>query len=269
MEQRKVALVTGASSGIGKAVYEKLCLEGWTVYGTSRKVEKGSVKQENGGRMTYMDVTDEASVKESIGIIMAAEGRLDALVNNAGYGIAGSVEDTSAEEAKALFDANFFGYLSTIRAAFPFLEESRGIIINISSVAGVLTIPFQSMYSAGKAAVEAVSEALRMEVKPRGVRVCVVEPGDTKTGFTDSRIFTEKSKNSHYAERMKASVARMEHDERNGVPPEKVADVVYKMIKKQNPPVRRAVGFSYKLLLFLKRLLPDRLVLWILGKMYA
>ena len=269
MADKKVALVTGASSGIGKAIYIRLIAKGWTVYGTSRKIEKGSVKKENGGSMIYMNVTDDLSVKEAVGIIKKAEGRLDALINNAGYGIAGAVEDTSAGEAQSLFDANFFGVLRTTRACMPLLAESCGIIVNISSVAGRLTIPFQSMYSAAKAAVEALSEALRMEAKPYGVRVCVVEPGDTKTDFTENRIWSEQAHGSKYESRMQASIKKMEHDEQNGAPPEAVAKAVYNMIARKNPPVRCTVGLSYKLLVFLKRLLPDRLVLWILGKMYA
>lgn len=269
MENKKVALITGASSGIGKAVYKKLSAEGWRVYGTSRKADKKGPIEQDGGSMIYMEVTDEASVKAGVGIIKDREGRLDALINNAGYGIAGSVEDTSTDEAKSLFDVNFFGVLSTVRACMELLAESRGIIINISSVAGRLTIPFQSMYSAGKAAVEAASEALRMETKPYGVRVCIVEPGDTKTDFTQNRTWSEAARGSKYESRMKVSVKKMEHDEQNGAPPEAVAKTVYNMMCRKNPPVRRAVGFSYQLLLFLKRLLPDRLVLWILGKMYA
>lgn len=269
MQNNKVALVTGASSGIGKAVYIKLISEGWKVYGTSREIERGSVAEKSGGKMICMEVTDENSVQDAIDMIKQKEGRLDAVINNAGYGIAGAVQDTSDKEAKALFDANLFGTLTVIRKSFDLLAQNKGIIINISSVAGVLTVPFQGMYSASKAAMEAASEALRMEAAPYGVRVCAVEPGDTKTEFTQNRIWAQNAHGSKYEKTMKASIKKMERDEQNGVPPQKVAQTVYKMIKRKNPPVRRAVGFSYQLLVFLKRLLPERFVLWILRKMYA
>ena len=269
MADKKTALVTGASSGIGKAIFERLVKDGWTAYGTSRKIVRGEASPKDGGYMLYMDVTDEGSVAEAIEIIAQKEGRLDALINNAGSGIAGAVEDTSIEESKALFDALFFGSLRTVRAAFGLLSKSRGIIVNISSVAGVLSIPFQGMYSAGKAALEAASEALRMEAAPYGVRVCIIEPGDTKTEFTANRTYAKASEGSKYEAVMKKSVAKMEHDEQNGAPPEAVAKLVCKVLGKKKPPVRRAVGFSYQILVFLKRLLPDRLILWILGKMYA
>ena len=179
------------------------------------------------------------------------------------------MEDTSVNEAKKLFDANFFGTLEVTRACMPHLIKSCGIIVNISSVAGVLTVPFQGMYCAGKAALEAASEALRLEAAPYKVRVCIVEPGDTKTDFTQNRVWTDEARGSKYESVMKKSIEKMEHDEQNGAPPEAVAKVVCKMLHRKNPPVRRAVGASYKILLFLKRLLPDRLVMWILSLMYA
>ncbi len=269
MNNKKAALVTGASSGIGRAVYLKLVSEGWSVYGTSRKIGRGSVKETDGGKMIFMEVTNEQSIKEAVEIIEQNEGGLDALINNAGYGIAGAVEDTSHEEELKLFDVNFFGPLRVMRASLDLLKKNKGIIVNISSVAGILSIPFQSGYSAGKAAMEAVSEALRMEIKPFGVRVCLVLPGDTKTEFTRNRIMVKKASDSIYEKRMMSSIEKMEHDEQNGAPPEDVAKVVCNMIKRKNPPIRKVVGFSYQLLVFLKRFLPDRLVLWILGKMYA
>ncbi len=269
MQNKKTALVTGASSGIGKAIFSKLIDSGWVVYGTSRKIEKGNVKEVSGGFMIHMDVTDESSIDSAYKIIKEKEGGLDALINNAGNGIAGAVEDTSAKEAMWQFDVNYFGMLRTVRAFFDMLMKKEGIIINVSSVAGVLSIPFQGQYSASKAALEAASEALRMEVKPYGVRVCLVEPGDTKTEFTQNRTWSEAAEGSRYEKTMKASIQKMEHDEQNGVSPAKVAEVVWKMMQKKNPPVRKAVGLSYQILIFLKRLLPDKLVLWILGKMYA
>ena len=267
--RNKTALVTGASSGIGKAIFDELSAKGWTVYGTSRKIEKGSIQNVNDGKMIYLNLTDMQSIQDAVLTIKESEGRLDALINNAGYGIAGAVEDTSSTEMLAQFETNFFGTIQMINASLNMLRQSHGIIINISSVAGVLSIPFQGMYSASKAAMESASEALRMELKEDGVRVCLIEPGDTKTGFTANRLMAQKAENSRYAKKTKSSVAKMEKDEQSGTSPKVAAKLVYRVINKKNPPVRCAVGVSYKILLFLKRFLPDKLVLWIIGKMYS
>ncbi len=267
--KNKVVLVTGASSGIGRAIYLQLIRENWIVYGTSRRIDKGQVVDLDGGHMIHLDVNDDVSATKAMEIINEREGRLDALVNNAGYGIAGSIEDTSHSEVLAQFDTNFFGVLRLIRIALPALRDSQGIIINMGSVAGVLSIPFQSMYTASKAALEAMSETLRMELKRDKVRVCIIEPGDTKTAFTDNRQWVKAAKGSRYEARLQASIKKMAKDEQNGAPPEDVAKVACRMLYKKHPPVRRAIGFGYQLLLFLKRLLPDRLVIFILEKLYA
>lgn len=266
---KKTALVTGASSGIGKAIYNEFVKNGWNVYGTSRKIKQGSIEEVDGGKMLYLDVIDEKTISDAIKLIKENSGGLDALVNNAGNGIAGAVEDTSYDEMQFQFKTNFFGSIMTTNACLDLLRESKGTIVNISSVAGVLSIPFQGMYSASKAALEAATETLRMELKSDGIRVCMIEPGDTKTEFTSNRVMVAKAKTSRYKGIMAASIEKMEKDEQNGTSPETAAKLVYKLINKKNPPVRRAVGFSYQFLVFLKRLLPDKLVLWLLGKMYA
>jgi len=268
-ENNKTALVTGASSGIGKAIYDELVKNGWTVYGTSRKIEKDSVENVDGGKMIHLDITDLQSIDNAISIINKNEGKLDALINNAGNGIAGAVEDTSYIEMLSQFQTNFFGTMQISNSSLDMLRKTRGIIVNISSVAGVLSIPFQGMYSASKSAMESASEALRMELKEDGIRVCIIEPGDTKTEFTANRLMVEKARTSRYAKKMNASIKKMEKDEQNGTSPKVAAKLVYRMINRKNPPVRCAVGFSYRVLVFLKRLLPDKLVLWLLGKMYA
>ena len=268
-KNNKVALVTGASSGIGKAIYMDLIAKGFKVYGTSRKIEENQVIEIDGGKMICLDITQKQSVENAVLIIEKNEGRLDVLVNNAGYGIAGSTEDTNFDEAFSQFDTNFFGVLNLINTSLNLLRKTQGIIVNVSSVAGILSIPFQGMYSASKAALEAISEVLRMELKRDKIRICLVEPGDTKTAFTENRVFVAKAPDSAYKARLEESVAKMAKDEQNGTSPDKVAHVVYSMIKRKNPPIRKAVGVSYKILVFLKRLLPSRLVLWILEKMYA
>lgn len=271
----KVVLVTGASSGIGKSVAEFLRDKGYNVYGTSRKPqpENGNSRTSEGNgflKMLQMDVCSEESVKQAISHIVEIEGTLDIVVNNAGIGIAGSVEDTSPDEAFKQLDTNFFGMHRVIRYSAPIMrKQQNGIIVNISSVAAQFSIPFQSMYSASKAAIEAVSEVLRTELKPFGVKVVIIEPGDTKTGFTDSRVFVKDAdENSVYRKAFTKSIGVMIKDETNGPDPIVVTKQLYRILSKRNPPVRVVVGLQYKILTFLKRLLPTRLVSYVLSKMY-
>lgn len=276
--KNQVVLLTGASSGIGKATALWLMKRGFHVYGTSRKAgspQAGRSGQEDtsGGlfEMIPLDVTSDESAERAIRAVLEKEGHIDVLINNAGMGIAGAIEDTSMEEAQKQFDINFFGTLRMIRHVLPVMRrQGWGKIIVIGSVAGVISIPYQSMYSASKFALEALVEALRHEAAPFGVKACLVEPGDTRTGFTSSRIIAGAAgKDSPYDSRFRKSLARMEHDEQNGAPPEDVARVVHRMILRKNPPVRRTVGFGYKAILILKRLLPSRLVEKLVGKLYA
>jgi short-subunit dehydrogenase len=271
---RKVVLITGASSGIGKAAANLFAKDGFRVYGTSRKrqAEEAAEKEAdvNGFvRMIQMDVCSAASVKEAIDYILKHEGRIDILVNNAGFGIAGSVEDTSEEEAFKQFDTNFFGVHRVLRQVIPIMrKQGSGLIINVSSVAGLISIPFQAMYSASKYAVEALTEALRLELKPYGIKAVAVEPGDTNTGFTGSRQFVAESENSVYRSRFIKAIDTMIKDETNGPGPEKVARVIIKAARMKNPPVRIVSGFSYKLLVLLRRIIPARLGEFILYKIY-
>ena len=270
----EVVLVTGASSGIGKSIAGLLKDKGYRVYGTSRKPQsdgKGTAVDGSGFiRMLQMDVCNEESVKSAISQILEAEGTIDIVVNNAGMGMAGSVEDTSPEEVHRQIDTNFFGAHRVIRQVAPIMRKNRnGLIVNMSSVAAQFPIPFQSMYCASKVAIEAMSEALRTELKPFGVKVSMIEPGDTKTGFTDSRIFAADANNSSvYRDNFKKSVGVMIKDETNGPEPIVVARQLYRIIGKKNPPVRVIVGLQYKVFVFLKRLLPARLVSYIISKMY-
>ncbi|OGO81198.1 MAG: hypothetical protein A2Y21_00820 [Clostridiales bacterium GWC2_40_7] len=270
----KVVLVTGASSGIGQAIAQLLKDKGYRVYGTSRKPESENKSMPADGsgfiRMLQMDVCSEESVKNAVARIIEAEGTIDIVVNNAGMGIAGSVEDTSPEEVHGQIDTNFFGAHRVIRQVVPIMRKNRnGLIVNMSSVAAQFPIPFQSMYCASKVAIEAMSEALRTELEPFGVKVSIVEPGDTKTGFTGSRVFAvDANEGSVYREKFKKSVGVMIKDETNGPEPIVVAKQVYGIIGKRNPPVRVIVGMQYKVFVFLKRLLPARLVSYIISKMY-
>lgn len=271
----KVVFVTGASSGIGQALAYILMEKGCKVYGTSRSVTAENTikpKQENGFiKIIPLDVRSEKSVKNAVDYILKREISIDIVINNAGFGIAGSVEDTSPEEALSQFDTNFFGVLRVLRAVLPGMRKQKsGLIINISSVAGLISVPYQSMYSASKYALEAMTETLRIEVKPFGIKVSMVEPGDTKTGFTAKRQFVSESKNSVYSVRFSKSIKTMEKDEQNGPLPNKaVVAAVLKIIYSKNPPIRITAGFSYKTLVFLKRILPARFVEYVVGKIYA
>lgn len=273
-----VVLITGASSGIGKAIGETLASRGYKVYGTSRNAipddynEIISPNDNSNGflRLIQLDVCSEESVEKAVKLVILKEGRIDILINNAGIGIAGSVEDTTVQESFKQFDTNFFGVLRMCRNVIPFMRNiKKGLIINISSVAGLIAIPFQSMYSSSKYAVEALTEALRIEVKPFGINVSMVEPGDTKTGFTDKRIYAEgANKDSAYNEKFQKSINAMVKSELNGPGPDKIVQAVIRIISMKNPPIRITAGFSYKVIVFLKRILPARFVSYIVSKIY-
>ena len=274
----QVVIVTGASKGIGKATAEILMKNGFHVYGTSRNHVFTSNNHfasdpSSGGFIDIisLDVNSDISVDAAIKKVMSLEGRIDVLVSNAGIGIAGSIEDASMEESKTQFETNFFGTLRVIKALLPIMRaQGFGKIIALSSVAGVLSIPYQAHYSARKFAIEGLIEALRHEIAPFGIKACIVEPGDTKTSFTGSRSIVKASNSeSAYYERFKRSLSRMEHDEQNGAPPEAVARVILKAIKKKNPPIRTAVGFQYKLILFLRRIVPSKITEKLIGMLYS
>ncbi len=270
-----VAVITGASSGIGKAAAEFLMNKGYKVYGTSRKkpADEDVVKASSGEgfiRMLQLDVCSEESVRDAVNRVLEAEGRIDVLINNAGMGIAGSVEDTSPEEVFKQFDANFFGMHRMIREVLPAMrKQGKGLIVNISSVAAVFPIPYQSMYVASKAAIEGMSGCLRNELRPFGIKVALVEPGDTKTGFTGSRVIAAGADdNSAYRNYFGKSLDVMIRDETNGPDPVVVAREVYRVMKRRNPPVKVAVGFKYKAFLFISRLVPSSFQSFIVSKMY-
>ena len=258
----KIAVVTGASSGIGKATAEYLAGRGWTVYGLARR----EIKDEKICGIVC-DVTDEVAVGRAFEEIYAKEGRIDALVNNAGMGISGEAEYIPAEKSKKLYELNLIAVSECSRLALPYLKKTKGKIVNVSSIAAIIPIPFQTAYSASKAAVNSFTEALRLEVEPLGVKVCAVMPGDTKTGFTDARDKTDAS--ADYGDRLNGSVKKMEKDERGGKSPVSVAKAIYKNLSRKNPPPLKAVGFEYKAVCFLRKILPERLLLFIVKKIYG
>jgi NAD(P)-dependent dehydrogenase (short-subunit alcohol dehydrogenase family) len=257
-ENQRVVLVTGASSGIGLACATHLAGPGFRVYGTSRRAAAGGAVL---GKVTMLtaDVTDDRSVEQAVTTVIDREGRLDIVVNNAGMGIAGPVEDTSIEQAKAQLEVNFFGAFRVCRAVLPAMRRQRsGYIVNIGSIGGVLAIPYQSMYSASKFALEGLSEALRMEVRPFGIRVVIIEPGDHKTALTENRRLTEMPGDGDaYRQSFQAALAKTAHDEQSGPGPEQIARLLYRIVNQRNPRLRHTIGPApQRAAVWLKRLLP-------------
>ncbi len=269
-------LVTGASSGIGAAIARTLSGQGYKVYGTSRNPggqEEAQPRLNAAGgflQMIRLDVCSDESVDRAIEYVVDREGRLDILINCAGFALAGAVEDTTHEEAFTEFNTNFFGVHRLCRRAAPIMRnQGSGLIINIGSLAGLITVPFQTFYSASKYALEAMSEGLRMELKPFGIKVVLVDPGDTSTGFTANRVFTRASADSVYKPVFERSVGRMIQDEQGGPPPDTISRAILKIAASRNPPVRVVVGASNQALALLKRFLPDRVVEFLVAKLYT
>lgn len=266
-KQKGVVLITGASSGIGHACAQHLHQIGYRVFGTSRHPEDAPSAA---FEMIQMDVDSVDSVSRGVAHVMEQASRLDVVVNNAGIGFAGSIEDTTIAEAKAQFETNFFGALRLCQVALPIMRQQRaGTIVNISSLAGQIGIPFQGFYSASKFALEGMSETLRMEVKSFNIHVVLIEPGDFHTEFTDKRRWVEAARqNGAYQEACTASVAVMETDERQGPEPIMIAHKLEKVLQTSSPHLRYPVGPSARTVIMLKRLLPGRLWEWIIIKKY-
>ena len=254
---KKVVFVTGAASGIGLACAKLLHELGFHVFGTYRR-EPAPDSQFS---WVPMDVRDDGSVQEGITAVIHQTSRIDILINNAGYALAGAVEDTSVAEAQAQFDTNFFGAMRVIQAVLPIMRQQQsGLIINMSSLAGAAGLPFTGFYCASKFALEGMSEALRLEVKPFGIQVVLVEPGDFCTNVTNSRhVAAEAKNNSPYWETFDRAFSVIEANEREGEPPTAVAEKVLHIIQTNSPKPRYRVG---KLLEvsgpYLKMLLPWR-----------
>ena len=261
---KKIAVLTGGTSGIGMQTALALKSAGYTVYELSRRAQGVE-----GLNRLVADVTDEAAVKKAVDEIVAREGKIDVLVNNAGFGISGAVEFTKTEDAKRLFDTNFFGMVNMNRAVVPVMREAgQGRIVNISSVAGQIPIPFQTYYSAAKAATNSYTMALANELRPYGVTVCAVQPGDIKTGFTKAREKTVDG-DDVYGGRIGRSVSRMEHDEQTGMDPAVAGKFIANVAMKKKVSPIYTIGASYSFLTFLTRLMPWKTMNKIIGAIYA
>lgn len=258
----KVAVITGASAGIGLATAKLFIKRGYKVYNLSRKPADGV-------ESIPTDVSDKGNVFQSVEKIVKIENRIDVLINCAGFGISGAVEDTAEDAVRKIFDVNYFGTLFAIQAVLPVMRANGGgTIINLSSAGAPLSLPFQAFYSCTKSAVTSLTEALRIEVKPFNIKVTEILPGDVKTEFT-ARREKNKSNSIVYGERIDRSVGKMEKDEQNGMPPDVIANIAYKLAEKKNPPVYVVGGGSYKILVALGRYLPKRLIVWAIGKLYG
>jgi len=265
---KKVVFITGISSGFGKCTAEYLSQKGYVIYGTSRRAIEGS----NHINVLKAEVTDVVSVKAAVETIIQREGRIDVLINNAGMGISGPIEFSSVENIRLQMDTNFMGMVHVIQAVLPAMrKQGNGTIINISSIGGLMGLPYQGFYSASKFAIEGMSEALRMELKPFHINVVVIRPGDFFTSFTSNRkIDTDLNNTNPYQEQSRKTLSIIETDERRGMKPEYLARKLGKIIEMKNPSPNYVIAtLEQKFAVVLKRILPVSLFSAILGSHYG
>lgn len=258
---KKVVLITGASSGMGKVMAQLLAQKGFTVYGVARRTEKMQDLIQSGINVLSMDVTDENSMEEGVATILSREGRIDVLINNAGFGSYGAIEEVSAKDARYQLEVNVFGAARLIQLVLPHMRAQRsGRIINISSIGGKVAMPMGGWYHASKFALEALSDSLRAEVKQFGIDVVVIEPGGVKSEWADIAL-EHGMKNSgtgayhtmagKFAELQRSFAKRLAE-------PMVIANIVLKALLSRRPKTRYAAGFMAGPVLAMRRLLPDR-----------
>ncbi|WP_323109936.1 oxidoreductase [Pectobacterium carotovorum] len=260
----KVILVTGASSGIGEATALRLKASGHTVYAAARRIERMQILAEANIRVLPLDVTDSVSVQTMVDTIIAECGRIDVVVNNAGYGSYGAVEEVSPEEGRAQFDVNVFGAVRLTQLVLPHMRAQRsGTVINITSMGGKIYTPLGAWYHGTKFALEAISDCLRLEVEPFGIDVVVIEPGGIKTEWADiaATKLLDVSGHGAYAKQAEAMADSMvgESSRKRQSSPQVIADTIAQAVSARRPKTRYAVGFGAKPMICLRRLLSDRL----------
>jgi short-subunit dehydrogenase len=268
----RVVVITGASSGIGKELAAQMAAHGDRVYALARSLpdEIGHADGPGCLRTLELDVTEAAAVQGAAALIIRLEQRIDVLIQAAGFGLAGAVEAMTPQEASDQMATNYLGVCNMLPPVLAQMrQQGSGLIVQLGSVAGFLPVPFQACYSASKAAVAALIQALANEVRPYGIRCLLVQPGDTQTGFTDARVISKNNDLLPYAARCRRSIARMAADEQNGMPAAKMARLIIRRVDRRRPPQVYTPGLLYKVAALLNRLLPRRLVNAILYLMYA
>lgn len=263
----KVVLITGGSSGIGKSIGEYLTEKGFMVYGTSRKPEN---YKEGKFPILELDVKNTQTIQQTVKAIIDIEGKLDVVINNAGAGITGAIEEIPETEIRANFDTNFFGPINVIKAVLPQMRKQHsGLIINITSIAGYMGLPYRGVYSASKGALELLTEAFRMELKDFNIKMTNIAPGDFATNIAAGRYHAPLLENSPYKKPYGDTLNVMNAHVDNGSDPNMMAQAVLKVINTENPKVHYKVGeFMQKFSIVLKRILPDTVYEKLLMKHY-
>lgn len=254
----KTVLITGASSGIGKSIGEYLVQKGYKVYGTSRNPQQKTL---SGIRLLTLDVTQPETIKAAVKEILREEKSIDFLINNAGMGITGPLEETPNEEIKKVFDTNYFGVINVIKAVLPTMRSHKsGFIINITSIAGYMGLPYRGIYSATKGALELTTEAFRMELKPFNIKMTNIAPGDFATNIAAGRYHAPVLEGSPYRVQYQNTLRLMDKHVSKGKDPLIMAEKVYRVMQSKNPTIHYKVGeFIQKISIALKHILPDKL----------
>ncbi|WP_025739460.1 SDR family oxidoreductase [Aquimarina pacifica] len=255
--KNKVVLITGGSSGIGKSIGIYLTEKGYIVYGTSRNPSK--LKDFNHFTLLKLDVADTISIESAVAVIEQKHGQLDVLINNAGAGITGPIEEIPEDEIIKNFTTNYFGPINVTKAVLPLMrKQGGGLVINVTSIAGYMGLPYRGIYSASKAALEMTTEAWRMELKAFNIKMTNVAPGDFATNIAAGRYHAPVIKSSPYEKPYGDTLKMMDSHVDSGSDPLEMAKVVYKIIRTDTPKVHYKVGvFMQKFSIVLKRILPD------------
>jgi NAD(P)-dependent dehydrogenase (short-subunit alcohol dehydrogenase family) len=260
---KKVVLITGASSGIGEATAQRLLADGYVVYAAARRLERMQPLGAAGAHLLSLDLTDDASIVAAVDAIKRSEGRLDVLVNNAGYGSYGALEDVPLDEGRRQFEVNVFGLARLIQLSTPMMRaQGGGRIVNITSIGGKMHEPLGTWYHATKFAVEGLSDCLRMELAPFGIDVVIIEPGAIRTEWTGiaRESLLQRSGHTAYAEQAQAHARLFDSSEKSTMvsEPDVVAATIARALRTHRPRTRYATGGGARVILFLRRILSDR-----------